>query len=280
MAQEMISIKTKEEIIVLREGGRRLAQILQKVVDAAKPGVSTFDLDGLAEGLIFESGGTPAFKGYRLDGVKTPYPGSLCVSINDEVVHGIPRQDLILKAGDIVGLDIGMAWPSSAKATEGKPSDQLLNVKGQMSGLYTDMAVTIGIGKVSPEAERIIRATKEALEIGIQSVRPGTRVGDVSHAIQKHLEKYRLGIIRDLAGHGVGYKLHEEPLIPNYGKKGIGPELIEGMVLAIEPMATLGDWRITLDEDGWTFRTQDSSLAAHFEHTVAVNNEGAEILTV
>lgn len=276
----MITVKTKEEISILREGGGRLAQILEKLVDAAKPGAATLDLDRLAEGLIFESGGTPAFKGYRLEGVKTPYPGSLCVSINDEVVHGIPRKDKVLKEGDVVGLDIGMAWPASAKATAGKPSGQLSSVKGQMSGLYTDMAVTIGIGKISPEAERLVRATKEALDVGIRSVRPGARVGDIGHAIQKHLEKYRLGVIRDLAGHGVGYQLHEEPFVPNYGKRKTGLELVAGMVLAIEPMATLGDWRIMLDDDEWTFRTQDGSLAAHFEHTVAVTERGATVLTL
>lgn len=270
MAKKMITVKTKEEIEILREGGRRLAQILQKIVAAAKPGVSALDLDGLAEGLIFESGGTPAFKGYRLEGLKTPYPGSLCVSINDEVVHGIPRKDKILKEGDVVGLDIGMAWPANAAT-----SYQLQAT----SPLFTDMAVTIGIGKISLDAERLIRATKEALDVGIQSVRPGARIGDISHAIQKYLEKHHLGIIHDLAGHGVGYKLHEEPFIPNYGRKGAGPEIREGMVLAIEPMATLGDWRVTLDRDNWTFRTKDNSLAAHFEHTVAVTKAGADILT-
>lgn len=264
MAKKMITVKTKEEIEILREGGRRLAQILQKIVATAKPGVSALDLDGLAEGLIFESGGIPAFKGYRLEGLKTPYPGSLCVSINDEVVHGIPRKDKILKEGDVVGLDIGMQWPAG---------------QNQKDGLFTDMAVTIGIGKISPEAESMVRATKEALGVGIQSVRPGARIGDISHAIQKCLENHHLGIIHDLAGHGVGYKLHEEPFIPNYGRKGTGPEIREGMVLAIEPMATLGDWRITLDNDNWTFRTQDNSLAAHFEHTVAVVGGGYEVLT-
>lgn len=259
----MITFKTKEEIEILREGGKRLAGILQKVVVAAKPGVSAFDLDRLAEELIFSSGGEPAFKGYKIKGVKTSYSSSLCVSINDEVVHGIPRKDKILKEKDIVGLDIGMKWPAE---------------KNQ--GLFTDMAVTIGIGKISAKAEKLIRVTKEALDVGIEAIRPGARIGDISHAVGEHLKKNNLGIIRDLAGHGVGYELHEEPLIPNYGKSGTGPELKEGMVIAIEPMATLGDWRITLDDDEWTFRTVDGSLAAHFEHTVAVTKKGAEILTV
>lgn len=253
-----ISIKTKEEIEVLRKGGKCLAQILKEITDAARPGVATFDLDRLAESLIFESGGKPAFKGYRTEGVKTPYPASLCTSINDEVVHAIPRRDRILKKGDIVGLDIGM----------------------QFDGLYTDMAVTIGAGKISNEAEQLLRVTKEALGLGIGAIMPGIHVGDISNTIAKHLKKYNYGIIRDLAGHGVGYELHEEPLIPNYGKTGTGPELKEGMVLAIEPMAALGDWRVVLKDDEWTFATADGSLAAHFEHTVVVTQGGAEVLTV
>jgi methionyl aminopeptidase len=146
-------------------------------------------------------------------------------------------------------------------------------------GLFTDTAVTVAIGKVSPDAERLIRATKESLDAGIQAVRPGATVGDIGYAVQTHLKKNGLGIIRDLAGHGVGYKLHEEPLIPNYGKPGAGAELKEGMVIAIEPMATLGDWRIIIDNDDWTLRTADGSLAAHFEHTVAVTKKGAETIT-
>lgn len=265
----MISIKTTEEIEILREGGKRLAAILAKVAEATSAGVSTLELDKLAEGLIFASGGIPSFKGYRIKETSTPFPCSLCVSVNDEVVHAIPRADRILKEGDAVGLDIGMRWPAFAKATAGKPS-----------GLYTDTAITIGIGKISKEAERLIRATKGALDIGIKAVHAGARVGDISFAIQRHLEKNNLGIIRDLAGHGVGYEVHEEPFIPNYGKAGAGPELKEGMVIAIEPMATLGDWRVELQDDEWTFRTADGSLAAHFEHTVAVTENGVEILTM
>jgi methionyl aminopeptidase len=258
-----ISVKTKKDLEILREGGRRLAGILQKIAASANPGVSTFDLDKLAENLIFESGGTPSFKGYKIRETRIAYPGSLCVSVNDEVVHSIPRADKILKKGDVVGLDIGMQWPYN---------------KSQI-GLYTDMAVTIGIGKISKEADKLIRATRDALDLGIKTVGPGATVGDIGHAVQKYLEKYNFGIIRDLAGHGVGYAVHEEPLIPNYGNRGIGPEFREGMVIAIEPMATLGDWRIKLDDDEWTFRTADGSLSAHFEHTLAVTKNGASILT-
>lgn len=264
-----ISIKTNEEIKLLREGGGKLARILQNIVEAAKPGVSTRELDMLAEGLILESGGIPAFKGYKISGVKTPYPATLCASVNDEVVHGIPRSDRILHEGDIMGIDIGMRWPAE--------KNQESRIKNK--GFYTDMAVTIGIGKISPDAEKLVRATKEALTIGIGAVRPGGRIGDIGYAVERYLKKHKLGIIRDLAGHGVGYKLHEEPLIPNYGKEGAGPELKEGMVIAIEPMATLGDWRISLDDDEWTFRTADGTLAAHFEHTIVVTRSGAEVLT-
>lgn len=269
MATQGITIKTKEEIEILREGGKRLAEILRNVADAAKPGVSTLDLDRIAERLVLDSGGTPSFKGYRIAETKIPFPGSICASINDEIVHGIPRADRVLKNGDVVGLDIGMQWPSEASAKE---------ASGPM-GLYTDMAVTVGIGKISKQAEDLLQATKEALDIGIQAVRAGITVGDIGNAIEKHLKKSRYGIVRDLAGHGVGHALHEEPLIPNYGKAGTGIELREGMVIAIEPMATLGDWRISLDDDEWTFRAADGSLAAHFEHTMAVTKDGADVLT-
>jgi methionyl aminopeptidase len=274
MARQMITLKTKQEIAIMREGGKRLAKILQTIINEIKPGISTLDLDRLAESLIFDSGGEPVFKGYRVRETRRPYPGTMCISINDEVVHAIPRQDKILKEGDIVGLDIGMAWPSP------KFRIKDLEFRNAQEMLITDMAVTVGIGKISKEAEKLIRVTKEALDIGILAVKPGAHIGDISHAIQKHLEKHKLGIIRDLAGHGVGYELHEEPLIPNYGKPGLGPELKEGMVIAIEPMATLGDWRVLLADDEWTFLTADGSLASHFEHTVAVTEKGGEILTV
>jgi len=252
-----VRIKTAEEIVRMREGGKRLAGILHEIIVRAVPGVSSGTLDAHAERLIVSCGGRPVFKGYKISEVKKPFPSSICVSVNDEVVHGIPRADRILKAGDIASIDIGMRW----------------------KGLVTDMAVTVGIGKISPDAERLIHATREALDIGIARVRPGTRIGDIGHVIESHLKKNHFGIIRDLAGHGVGHELHEEPLIPNYGKSGTGIRLEEGMVIAIEPMATLGGWRITLDDDEWTFRTRDASVAAHFEHTVAVISEGREILT-
>lgn len=260
MAEESMSVsspKTPEEIETLRQGGRRLAVILRDLAGAARPGVSTKDLDTMAERMIRDAGGDPVFKGYRIPAVKTPFPASICVSINDEVVHGIPRENRILAEGDVVSIDIGMRW----------------------NGLVTDMALTIGMGKISADAERLIRATREALDEAIAVIRPGATLGDIGHAVAGRLKKDRLGIIRDLAGHGVGYELHEPPMIPNFGTPGAGLKLQEGMVIAVEPMATLGTWRITLDRDEWTFRTADKSLAAHFEHTIAVTADGAEVLT-
>lgn len=281
-----ITIKTPTEINLIRKGGKRLAAILNHVVTMVRAGITTAKLDALAEKLILESGGKPSFKGYRIKGMGIPYPATMCISINEEVVHGIPRTDRVLKEGDIVGLDIGMWWPADAGASGSwlpafgniQKDSQAASRKPQ-TALATDMAVTIGIGNISKEAQRLINATRESLDIGIAQVKPGATVGDVGHAIEKFLKKNNLGIIRDLAGHGVGYELHEEPLIPNYGKAGTGAELKEGMVIAIEPMATLGDWRVVLAGDQWTFKTIDNSLGAHFEHTMAVTKDGVEVLT-
>lgn len=278
-------IKNKKELEILREGGRRLAAILAEVAEAAKEGVKTKALDELAEKLILKAGGEPSFKGYKPRGAKTPYPASLCVSINEEVVHGIPSERK-LKIGDIVGLDIGM-WHK---------------------GLCTDTAITLlidggeadasprmaGLGfapkeqssdswingfAARPSASKLIKITKKSLDIGIAEVRAGACVGDVSYAIQQFLEKEGLGVVRELVGHGVGQAVHEEPEIPNWGKKGTGPELLEGMVIALEPMATEGGYKVKLAPDGWTWVTKDGSRAAHFEHTVVVTKTGAEVLT-
>lgn len=280
-----ITIKTKEEIEILREGGKRLAEILEKVAAEARPGVSTKELDSIAEMLIFESGGTPSFKGYKIHGVRVPYPAALCVSVNDEVVHALPRPDKILREGDVVALDIGMWWGYPAPglqlpAYRKNYSSPRAESREPRAALATDMAVTIGIGKISYDAERLIKGTRIALEKGIQAVHLGGHIGDIGHAIESELKKYQLGIVRELAGHGVGYGVHEEPFIPNFGKPGTGPELKEGMVLALEPISTLGDWRVRLQKDEWTFKTVDGSMSAHFEHTVAVTKEGGEVLTL
>ena len=258
------TIKTKKEIAALREGGRILAAILARVAEEAQPGASAAFLDARADELIRAAGGVPSFKGYRPKGA-LPYPSAMCISINSEVVHAIPRADKIFRTGDVVALDIGMQWPHHDKA---------------IRGLFTDMAVTIGIGDISKDAKRLITATRDALQKGIAAVRAGARVGDISAAVQKHLDSQKLGIVRDLAGHGVGYAVHEEPFIPNWGRAGSGAELREGMVIAIEPIANLGSERVVLERDGWTYSTADKSLSAHFEHTLAVTKRGAEVLTI
>lgn len=255
----MITIKTKEEILILREGGRKLAEILEKIKEAVKPGVTTKKLDSLAERLIFSAGGVSAFKGYRLaDNPKTTpsYPAVVCVSVNDEVVHGIPS-DRVLREGDIVGLDIGMTYKN----------------------LITDMAATVGVGNIDSHKQRLIEVTKKALQVGIAQVKAGGFVHDIGAAIQPYVEGEGFQLVsRELGGHGVGHALHEEPLVPNWHEHGRRVELKEGMVIAIEPMVASTS-KITLDPDGWTYRTADGSPAAHFEHTVAVTKYGAEVLT-
>ncbi len=258
-------IKNKKELEILREGGKRLARVLRAVADATKPGISTKELDALAEKLIRESGGTPSFKNYEIPMAPTAYPGTLCVSVNEEVVHGIPS-DRLLREGDVVGLDIGMLWPSEALAKEA----------GYEEGFYTDTATTVVVGGGSVP---IVDATKQSLERGIAEVKSGARIGDVGYAIQNFLEKQGFGVVRELVGHGVGRAVHEDPEIPNWGKPGEGDELFEDLVIAIEPMATEGSPRVKLLADGWTWATRDGSRSAHFEHTLIVTKNGAEVIT-
>jgi methionyl aminopeptidase len=264
-------IHSAQELQTLRECGKRLANVLAEVQRAVCPGVSTKELDRIAEERIRKAGGEPVFKGYTTAYDKKPYPASLCVSINDEIVHGIPSEKRILREGDIVGLDIGMRYPVVTT------NYKLQTTSG--AGLITDMAVTAPVGKISDEAEKLICATRESLQKGIAVLKAGTRLGDFGYAVQAHLESHGLGVIRDLVGHGVGEKLHEQPMIPNFGKKGTGEKLVEGQVVALEPMATLGDYRIKAASDGWTLKTKDGSLAAHFEHSVVILQDGAEVLT-
>lgn len=259
-------IQSKEEFAVLRECGKRLAQVLEAVKRAVRPGISTKELDRIAEEEIQKAGGESVFKGYTTRFDKKPYPAVLCVSINDEVVHGIPSERRILKEGDVVGLDIGMRWPAG-------------KIQNFGNGLITDMAITVPVGKISEEAEKLLRVTKESLDKGIAVLRAGARLGDYGHAVQAHLETSGFGVIRDLVGHGVGDKLHEPPEIANFGTKGTGKEFVEGQVVALEPMATLGDYRIVAAPDTWTLKTKDGSLTAHFEHTVVIWKDGAEVLT-
>ncbi len=254
-----ITIKNEEEIAILREGGKRLAFIMNEIVKAVKPGISTVELDKLAYDLAIAGGDKPSFLHYKPTGVKKAYPASLCVSINDEIVHGIPNENpKFLKEGDIVSLDMG------------------LNHKG----LFTDHAVTVGVGRISEANQKLIDITKQALYQGIESIKEGKYVRDISYAIEKYIRPYHFGIVEELCGHGVGHKVHEDPYIPNYCLENKGEKLKVGMVLALEPMVNAGTKHIVLDKDAYTYRTADGKNSAHFEHTVVVTKEGVEILTL
>ncbi len=252
----MITIKTKEEIEILREGGKRHAEILNKLVDMVKPGISAKELNDEAYRLILEGGDTPAFLNYSSRDSKTPFPASLCISINDEVVHGIPG-DKVLQEGDVVTLDLGL--------THG--------------GLITDAAVTVAVGSISPELTNLLDVCKKALAAGIKAAKGGKKTGDIGMAIERVALAGKVSVVEELAGHGVGYSVHEDPFIPNYGKAGEGEVLKPGMVIAIEPIFNLGSRHIYLDKDGWTYKTKDGKQSAHFEHTVLITKSGAEILT-
>lgn len=252
-----IIIKTPEEIEILREGGRRLATILYKVKEIIKPGVSAKDLDDYAFKLIKEMEDYPAFLNYKPEEADFPYPASLCVSVNNEVVHGVPKKDKILQEGDIVSIDLGLKHKE----------------------LYTDMALTVPVGSVSNSSMRLLEMTEKALKIGIDVARGGNRVGDISSAIEGFVRKYRYGIVEVLSGHGVGRAIHEDPYVPNFGKANTGAELVPGMVLAIEPILNNGTKDIILDKDGYTFRTADGKKSAHFERTILITDGEPEILT-
>lgn len=252
-----VIIKTKAEIEIIKEGGKILASVLAKTAKKAVPGASTLDLDLYAHKLITEAGGKPAFLNYKPVGAPTAFPASLCTSINGEIVHGIPSKNRILKEGDIVSLDLG------------------LNYKG----LFTDHAVTVAVGEISKRDQQLLDDTKKALELGIWAARGGATVGDIGSAIESFVNS-RYGIVRELAGHGVGKKIHEDPYIPNYGKAGKGQKLIPGMIVAIEPMLNLGKAGIVVDNDEWTIRTSDGKKSAHFEHTILITEGDAEILTL
>ncbi|MGH7806060.1 MAG: type I methionyl aminopeptidase [Candidatus Binatia bacterium] len=249
-----LELKTAEELTVMRRAGRIVAEVLERLQREVRPGITTLDLDRIAEQMTLERGAVPAFKGYRV-GPRT-YPASLCVSINEEVVHGIPAPRA-LKVGDIVGLDFGVCC----------------------DGFYADAAVTVPVGDVTVEAKHLLAATREALEAGIRELRAGNRLGDLSHAIQVRAESAGLSVVREFVGHGIGRRLHEEPQVPNFGEPGRGRKLREGMVLAIEPMLNLGGPGVYIKDDGWTAVTRDGSLSAHFEHSVALTENGPMVLT-
>ena len=246
----MIIRKSPSEIEQMAEAGRVVADVIALLAEHMQPGVTTAELDALAEEHIRARGGVPTFKGYR------GYPASICVSPNAMVVHGIPG-DYELRSGDVVSVDVGVT----------------------LAGFVADSAWTFGVGEVSPEAEQLMHATRTALEAGIEQARPGNRVGDISAAVQRSAEGAGYSVIRSLVGHGVGRSMHEEPQIPNYGEPGRGPRLEAGMTLAIEPMISAGSPEIYVHDDQWSISTSDDSLTAHFEHTVAVTDAGPRILT-
>ena len=237
----------------MRQSGRMLATVLDMIKKRIEPNMSTKMLADMAKSELMSLGGQPTFLGYN------GFPDVLCVSINDEVVHGIPSPERIIKKGDIVSIDFGVTY----------------------EGMITDSAISVFVGELpNKEVNKLINITEESLMAGISTLRDGVKVGDISSEIQRVLDKSKLGIVRDLVGHGVGHNLHEEPNIPNFGMSHRGPKLRTGMTVAIEPMATLGDYRVTVDDDNWTVRTVDGSLSAHFEHTILVTDDGYEILTL
>lgn len=247
----MIELKSAREIGLMRRAGHILADVVERLRGGVKAGMSTLQIDEDVEDFIRSQGARPAFKGYR------GFPATVCISINEEVVHGIPSAHRRVEEGDIVGLDLGCI----------------------VDGYYADCAVTLAVGEVPSRVRELLDATRESLEAGIAECRPGRRLSDVSHAIQSHVERHGFSVVRAFVGHGIGRALHEEPQVPNFGDPGRGPQLKPGMVLAIEPMVTMGSWEVRILDDGWTAVTRDGSLAAHFEHTIAVTESGPEVLT-
>jgi len=247
----VIVCRSAAELEKMRAAGRLVGEVLTALTPSVVPGVTTAELDEVAEKMIADAGAIPAFKGYH------GYPATICSSINEEVIHGIPSGQRVLSEGDILSIDVGAS----------------------LEGYFGDSAITVPVGQVSEEAARLLTVTEEALYKAIEVARPGGRVSDIGHAVQKHVEAYGFSVVREFVGHGIGQKMHEEPQVPNYGEAGRGPRLAEGMVLAIEPMVNAGKPAVKVLSDGWTAVTRDKSLSAHFEHTVAITASGAWILT-
>ncbi|MBZ4377212.1 type I methionyl aminopeptidase [Corallococcus sp. AS-1-6] len=246
-----VELKSPDEIALMREAGRIVCEILDELEKAVAPGVSTWDLDALAEQLIAKKGARSAFKGYH------GFPGVLCASVNQEVVHGIPSRKRRLEAGDLMKLDFGVVY----------------------RGFFGDSARTVAVGKVTPEAQALVDTTRQSLEKAIQVMQPGNRIGDIGHAVQSHVEARGFSVVRDFTGHGIGRKLHEPPQVPNYGQAGSGMKLRPGMVLAVEPMVNQGTPDVEVLGDEWTAVTVDGKLSAHFEHTILISERGPEVLT-
>ena len=247
----MIVCRSLAELEKMRAAGKLVGQVLTALTATVAPGVTTAELDAVAETLIADAGATPAFKGYH------GYPATICASVNEEVIHGIPSGRRVLQAGDVISIDVGAS----------------------LNGYFGDSAVTLPVGPIAEDAARLLRITEESLYKAIEVVKPGGRVSDIGHAIQRHVETHGFSVVREFVGHGIGQKMHEDPQIPNYGEPGRGQRLAEGMVLAIEPMVNAGKAAVKVLSDGWTAVTRDKSLSAHFEHTVAVTADGSWILT-
>ncbi len=273
----MIRTKTKEEIEILREGGKILANIIENIGKKIQSGVSTGDLEKLAEKMMKEAGGRPAFKNLMMpDG--RPYPSVLCTSIDNEVVHAPAIPARVLKHGQIIKIDIGMEYP----LTQEKRAGRIVNKYSDLGGYYTDMAKTFIVGDASDEIKKFVKTTEECLQIGIEQARPGNSLNDIGKSIQRHAESNGYSVVRDMVGHGVGHDVHESPQVPHFEvKDGSMPnaKLRPGMVIAIEPMINMGGWRIMPDKDGFTWVTVDGSLSAQFEHTIAITEKGPVVLT-
>jgi len=254
----VIDYKTPQDLERMREAGRIVAETIDRVLAAVRPGATTADLDRVAEEFIRSLGAAPSFKGYG-GGHRPAFPASICASLNHEVVHGIPSRDRVLRDGDLLSLDFGAIW----------------------DGFHADSAVSVFVGGRAPsaEAEKLVWVTEEALEAGISQIRPGGRLSDISHAVEQVVEGAGFSIVREYVGHGIGRNLHEDPQVPNYGPPGRGPEMRPGLVVAVEPMVNLGVWETAVLADEWTVVTADRSLSAHFEHTIAITGDGREVLT-
>lgn len=264
----MSYIKSQEDIKYILEGGKIMGEILETLGNMVKPGVSTGAVDAEAERLIRAAGGIPAFKGYRGRHGHPPFSGTICASVNDEIVHGIPSDRHILAEGDIFSIDIGMQWP----ANSGK------GVKG--NGFFTDTAITVPVGKISPEVQKLLDVTRESLERGIAVAQSGGSIADIGKAVESYVKPFKYGIVEDLVGHGVGHGVHEDPPVPNYYDESFEELVIEpGAVLALEPMITMGSHETEMLDDGWTIVTADGSLSAHFEHTIVITKNGPIVAT-
>ncbi len=254
--------KKQHEVEQIIKGGRMLGEILDKLAAMAVPGACTLDIDAEAERMILEVGGIPAFKGYKGRKVDPAFPAIICASVNSEIVHAIPTREKVLKDGDIFTIDIGMKWPKDG-------------------GYFTDTALTIAVGEVAEETLKLMDATKKALDLGIKQAKSGNTIADIGKNIQNFIDPLGYGIVRDLVGHGVGHAVHEEPRVPNFYDKNLETWLIEpGVVIAIEPMITIGKYDITTGPDGWTINTVDGSLSAHYEHTICVTEDGPVVATL